>query len=481
MQRSMWESNKLTKAAIIIFLLSIATALFTSNWLFVGIPFLFLFCFILVLNWKLAYWMLLASVPISITFYFFNDTLSTSLPDEPIMWIMLLVGVFVIAHQPQRIKKEWLSHPLIILIGLQFVWMLIAIGFSSNLLLSVKFGLAKVWFLSSFLVFPYLVFKEKKDFKIGFILFFVGVFITTLIIFTRHALIGFDFLKIYKAIGELYQNHVDYSTVLSMLFPAMCATIPLTKKWSWPARLLWLLVIVFFLPAIYLTYARAAILALLFAGVIYLAIRWRLVNWVMPLFYTAIILLISFMIRNNKYIDFRPNYDHTFMHFTFTDHIIATFRGEDMSSMERLYRWVAGARMSTEHPIVGCGPNTFYYNYKPYAVTSFRTYVSRNLEHSTSHNYFLYMLVEQGWPALILYGLLVMLFFYIAQKTYHRFSPGFYRQATIAVATMFAAGFVNNFFSELIENHKVGALFYLSISLLVILDLKSRKEANPLH
>ncbi|NBX28065.1 MAG: hypothetical protein EBR55_07465, partial [Chitinophagia bacterium] len=74
-----------------------------------------------------------------------------------------------------------------------------------------------------------------------------------------------------------------------------------------------------------------------------------------------------------------------------------------------------------------------------------------------------------------------MLFFYIAQKTYHRFSPGFYRQATIAVATMFAAGFVNNFFSELIENHKVGALFYLSISLLVILDLKSRKEANPLH
>jgi hypothetical protein len=45
---------------------------------------------------------------------------------------------------------------------------------------------------------------------------------------------------------------------------------------------------------------------------------------------------------------------------------------------------------------------------------------------------------------------------------------------------MFAAGFVNNFFSELIENHKVGALFYLSISLLVILDLKSRKEANPL-
>jgi len=130
----------------------------------------------------------------------------------------------------------------------------------------LRFGI-----LSSFLVLPYLVFKEKKDFKLGFILFFMGVFITTLIIFVRHALIGFDFLKIYKAIGELYQNHVDYSTVLSMLFPAMCATFPLTKKWPWYARMLWLLVILFFLPAIYLTYARAAILALLFAGVIYLS------------------------------------------------------------------------------------------------------------------------------------------------------------------------------------------------------------------
>ena len=45
---------------------------------------------------------------------------------------------------------------------------------------------------------------------------------------------------------------------------------------------------------------------------------------------------------------------------------------------------------------------------------------------------------------------------------------------------MFAAGFVNNFFSELLETHKVGCLFFISISLLVILDKKSKDEQAAL-
>jgi O-antigen ligase len=198
----------------------------------------------------------------------------------------------------------------------------------------------------------------------------------------------------------------------------------------------------------------------------------------MPVFYGFMALMLVYMIHHNKYIDYRPNFQHTFMHKTWKDHIIATFRGEDMSSMERLYRWIAGIRMSTDRPITGYGPNSFYYYYKPYAVTSFRTYVSRNLEQSTTHNYFLYMLVEQGWPAMILYAILVAVVFAQAQKIYYRFKDRFYKKVTLALAMMFAAGFINNFFSELLETHKVGALFYISIALLVVLDQKSRTIAG---
>lgn len=239
-----------------------------------------------------------------------------------------------------------------------------------------------------------------------------------------------------------------------------------------------MLIILFFLPAIYFTYARAAMLAVVFALMIYLAIRLRLVNLVMPVFYGLMTLLLVYVIHNNKFMDYRPNYQQTYMHKKWTDHIVATFRGEDMSSMERLYRWIAGVRMSADRPLTGYGPNSFYYYYKPYAVSSFRTYVSRNKEKSTTHNYFLYMLVEQGWPAMLLYALLVALVFAQAQKIYYRFKDPFYKKVTLALAMMFAAGFINNFFSELLETHKVGALFYLSIALLVVLDRLSRQDVH---
>lgn len=88
------------------------------------------------------------------------------------------------------------------------------------------------------------------------------------------------------------------------------------------------------------------------------------------------------------------------------------------------------------------------------------------------------MLAEQGIPAMLLYALLVIIVFAQAQKTYHRFTDPFYKACTLGIAMVFAACFVNNFFSELIETHKVGALFYLSLSILVILTQKSKALAE---
>jgi hypothetical protein len=42
-------------------------------------------------------------------------------------------------------------------------------------------------------------------------------------------------------------------------------------------------------------------------------------------------------------------------------------------------------------------------------------------------------------------------------------------------------GFINNFFSELIETHKVAALFYIPVAMLIILDRKSKEEAAAIE
>lgn len=470
--------NKWGKAlSLAILFISVALFSFTGNYIALALPFIYLFVLLVGANWKTAYWILLFTIPFSFLIYL--GPLSTTLPDEPIMWVFLLVFVVLLASTPRLFPDWWLKNRLVLIIALQFIWMLVAVVFSQELLLSVKFTLAKCWFLISFFIMPLFIFREKKDFKKAFLLLLVPMLLTMVVIMIRHAGMGFNFRRVERAIMPIYYNHVEYSTVLSMFFPLIVIAY-LLNKGKTGLRVILFGIILFFLVAIYLSYARAAMVAVVFALLVGVAIRMRLVNWIMPGIYVVMILLMGYMVNNNTYLDHTPDFQKTYMRRTFTDHVIATFKGQDMSSMERIYRWVAGVRMSNDHPIVGVGPNAFYYYYKPYAVSSFRTYVSRNFEQSTTHNYFLYMLVEQGWPAMILYAVLLYVFFAQAQKVYFRFKDRFYKLVTMGIAMVFAAGFVNNFFSELLETHKVGCLFFISISLLVILDKKSKDEQAAL-
>lgn len=463
--------------SLAILFLSIALFAFTGDALILALPFVYLFALLLFANWKVVYWILLFTIPVSTLIYL--GPLSTTIPDEPIMWLLFLVFIVLLIRYKSLLPEWWLRNPLVLIIVLQFIWMIVAVVFSEKLLLSVKFSLAKCWFLVSFFIMPLFIFKKKKDYKTAFIVLFIPMLITVLIIMAKHSVSGFNFRKIEKTLYPFYYNHVEYSTVISMFFPLLLIAYSLNKGKK-GMRLVLTGIILFFLAAIYLSYARAAMVAVIFAALVAFLIRIRLVNLLMPGFYAVLILIVGYMVNNNKYIDHRPVFEHTFMHQDFTDHVIATFKGQDMSSMERLYRWVAAVRMSGERPWTGVGPNNFYYFYKPYAVTSFRTYVSRNPEQSTTHNYFLYMLVEQGWPAMILYAILVYAVFAQAQKIYHRFKDRFYRACTLGIAMMFGAGFINNFFSELLETHKVGCLFFISISLLIILDKKSKDEEKQI-
>lgn len=446
-----------------------------GNLIFLAVPFGLLFVALLFFNWKTAFWILLFFIPCSIQVWFLNDTLSTSLPDEPMMWLFLLVTLALIARRPNLMPQWFWRNSLTLIIVAQYIWLIITVIYSHEPFFSVKFLAAKTWFLASFFIIPIFIFREKKDWKKAFVLLIIPTTILTLVIFYKHWRVGFSFEKIQEAIRYLFYNHVDYSTFLSMTLPMLLVAFHMSKGKGLFLRIFLGFLILFYLLAINLSYARAAVLAVVFSLTIMAAIRWKLVNFIMPVFYGFILFIVAYASDNNKFINYRPDFSHTYMHRNFKEHIIATFKGTDMSSMERIYRWIAAIRMSADEPLKGYGPNSFYYYYKPYTVTSFVTYVSRNPEQSTTHNYFLLMLVEQGLPAMILYAILIFVFFAKAQQVYHRQTDKFYKSCTMALAMIFAACFVNNFFSELIETHKIGAVFYLCISLLIVLEHKAKK------
>ena len=470
--RSRWfdiTAFALLFATIIIFAL-------TGNYFILPLPIAFLYIVLMGVNWKTAYWILLFTIPASIQINFAGDTMSVTLPDQPMMWLFLLLFCLLITRNPSSLPNWWWRDSLVLIVVLQFIWTIVAVVFSKMLFFSLKFLLAKTWLLVCFFVIPVWIFQEKKDFVKGFLILLVPMLITVMVILIHHAFLGFRFDRVQRSMSGLYYNHVDYSTVISMFLPLLLVAVPLSKGKSRLTRGLLKVIILIFITGIIFSYARAALIGVVFSIVIGIAIRMRLVNLIMPVFYGLMILLVAYMVPNNKYLSFRPDYNHTYMHKDFIYHVISTFQGKDMSSMERVYRWIAAIRMSKDEPITGYGPRAFVHYYKPYAVTSFKTYVSRNTEQSTTHNYFIYMLVEQGWPAMILYGLLIFAIFAKAQHIYHRFHDRFYRLVTMGLAMTLAVGFINNFFSELIETHKIAALFYIPIALLIILDRKSKTE-----
>lgn len=85
------------------------------------------------------------------------------------------------------------------------------------------------------------------------------------------------------------------------------------------------------------------------------------------------------------------------------------------------------------------------------------------------------MLVEQGYPALILYALLIWAIFFYGQRLYHRLKCRQDRIILLAVLGMLASLFINNFFSELLETDKIGSLFLMGLAVLVLLDRQNKK------
>lgn len=457
----------------ILLLLCIALFAYTSNFVFLAVPFVLAGLAWIVLDWKSFYWFFLFTIPLSCEIEL--GSLSTTVPDEQLMWLFVPVVMLIVAYNYKRIPEWFLRHPITLIFFLQFVWLVVSVIFSENHFLSLKFLAAKIWFLNAYIILPVLVIRERKDFTRAYLLFAIPALTHALIVFVWHYTLHFDYWSSNDVVRPFYANHVDYSTVISMLFPLSLTAYQLTKGKKLQ-RGIALGTIIFLVPAIYYAGARAAMLGIIFSFIIAFAIRKKLVNFIMPAFYIFIASMVFILVRDEHYVKYRPNMKYTATQRTFEDLITATFRGTDMSSMERFYRWIAAARMSKDRPLTGVGPNNFYDNYKQYASPMFKTWVSRNPERSTTHNYFFFMLVEQGWPSCILYGILVLVVLAQAQKIYHRTRDPFYKKVTMGLTMMFAVGFVNNFFSELLETHKIGALFYLSIVLLIIVDHITKKQ-----
>ncbi|HEX2608372.1 MAG TPA: O-antigen ligase family protein, partial [Flavisolibacter sp.] len=308
---------------------------------------------------------------------------------------------------------------------------------------------------------------------------FLSMMLAMVLALFRHAGMGFRFESVNTALEPFFRNHVNYSALLVAMVPV---NILLWQQASRPFQrnMLGLLLAVL-LAALYVSYARGAWLALFTGMTAYVLVRRKML---VTAFLAMILLSLAtvwWLQRGDRYLRFAPDYNHTVFHSDFGQHLVATYQLKDLSTAERFYRWIAGARLATDHWMTGTGPGTFYLNYKPYAIPAYKTWVSSNEEHSTVHNYFLLTLIEQGVAGLVLLLLLWLALLYYAQTLYQRLNDRFWKQVVAAVAAVLTMVATVNFLSDLIETDKVGPIFYMCAALLITVDYRSKNLNSSSH
>ncbi len=468
--------------AAILFFACIVVSIFLHSNLVLVIPFIWLlfpFVFDFCVNrTEDLFWLLIVALPLSSELNI-TPSLGLDFPDEICM--MLLTGLFFlkVLYQPSWFPKSLNKEPIFLLLLLIVGWTFVTVCFANNPILSLKFFLARIWYIVPFVLLPQFLLQSQTQIRKFTLLLLIPMLFVVLQVLIRHSFYGFSFVDVKKVMNPFFRNHVNYSSMLVCLLVPAIAMHYLTakenkyRKWISIAIAIGLIGLIF-------SYSRGAWLALVIGLLFAFIMKW---GWVKKITIAAIVLLIaasSWLYVDYNYMRFAPDHDHTIFHTHFSEHIAATVTLKDVSNAERFYRWVAGYRMFVERPMTGFGPNNFYSSYRSYTLNVFETWVSDNPEHSTIHNYFLLTLAEQGIPGLVLLLLLWLAMLFRLQYLYHRLQNNFYRAVAMSVAVVLAMLASINFMSDMIETDKIGSLFWLSLGFVFILNRKLLEERGTI-
>jgi O-antigen ligase len=429
---------------------------------------------------KNFYYLFALVLPFSIEFGL-PGGFSTDLPTEPLMWILTVLSVMILCWKATKVNLSFWKNPISILLFLHVFWIGSLVLTSTEMVFSLKFFLAKLWYVIPFYFFFGLLYREQNFIQV-FIKLLVGSTIAAvLIIMFRHSLEGFSFRSINNCAHPIFRNHVNYAVMLVAVLPYI-----FWLRSSAQRKSKYNIAILLLLAAIYFSYTRAAMVAVFLGIAIYIILKLRLIKVAILTAFISLSIAIPYFLQENRYMDYTPNYEKTIAHYNFDNLLEATYKLEDISTMERLYRWMAGIEMIQEKPAFGFGPSTFYSNYQKFTITAFETYVSNNPERSGIHNYYLMTLVEQGVIGFLIWISLLMIVFIQGERKYHQLNDPIKKRLILTVLCSIGMVAAILGINDLMEVDKIGPLVFMGMAIIAAtpdkeynLPDKCASQTNP--
>ena len=468
--------------AAIFFIAFLIITIITNHYVWLSIPFIFIL-FPVAFKYTISYteqlfWLMIFFLSLS-TEWSVTDSLSLDFPDEPLLILLAGFTILKFIYQPSIFPRALLKNNLFFIIVLHLCWIIVCCFFSVNPILSIKFLLAKIWYIIPFVVLPQFFLNTISRLKLFVCCLLLPMLFVVVQALFRHAFLNFSFEGIKDVLDPFFRNHVNYSAMLVCMLAIGWCVLRVTPKNHMLYK--WIFIgLITGLIGLILSYSRGAWVALIIGIIVGTFIHKKILNKALLITGFTVAISFSYLLRNKNYLRFTPDFTHTIFHTDFTEHLQATVNLKDVSDAERFYRWVAAKNMIIAKPITGFGPNNFYDNYKPYTENIFKTWVSNNGDHSSVHNYFLLTALEQGIVGVIILMILFISLLVSAQKLYHQLQNEFYRTIALITGVVVAMIGVVNMLSDLIETDKIGSLFWLSVGMILLLQKQLQQEKESI-
>jgi O-antigen ligase len=423
----------------------------------------------------LIYFLIILLTPLSIQLIEFlpSSPIDFAIPTEPLLFGVMLLLIYRAIHGG-LLDRNIVNHPVTYAILFNLFWIFMTSITSSMPLVSFKFLLARIWFVTIFYVLAIIIFKNTKNISVFILCYTLPMLIVIVYTIIGHIAIGlFDKQAAHFVMNPFFRDHTSYGAILAMLFFAL-GGLALNKKRGVLFRLIVWVAWVVITGALILSYTRAAWISVLLSLIVLSLIRLK-INFRYLLM--AGITVVLFITGERIAILQKMEKNQEESSATLSEHIKSISNiTTDASNLERLNRWNSAFRMVKERPFFGWGPGTYMFKYAPFQHSGEKTIISTDFgDNGNAHSEYIGPLAESGIfgsGSFILIGLMSLLTGY---RVYKKLNDKQLKQITLGLFLGFLTYLLHGTLNNFLDTDKASALFWGFTAVFVSLDLSLKK------
>ena len=397
-----------------------------------------------------------------------------SMPVEPMM-ILFTLMFFFRALASRGYDTRLLKHPVSLLMIASMVWMLITACTSKLPLVSLKYWLARLWFVVPFFFAAAQIFRNPKRIREFFWCYAIGL-IAVVSIATAKTVGNFsDLQTLHRVMQPFYNDHTAYGCVIALFVPAAFYFIFSRNSKGW-GRLLSLAIMSLLLVGLFFSYCRAAWISVLGAIGVYVLIRMGMkVKWMVMLFGLAV--GVFFVYQSDVLYKLGKNHQDSSYDLAGQIKSISNI-STDASNLERLNRWASALRMWKESPVIGCGPGTYQFLYASYQRSYQLSTISTNAGNlGNAHSEYIGPMTEQGVPGVALVIALFMTTFATGVRVYRTAGNRQVADMALAFTLSLLTYYIHGVFNNFLDTDKLSVPVWAFTAVIVALDVYNKPEA----